>query len=187
VAIASIALPILMSLAWLFFVRRFDRAQPEPMWLVLATFALGGLSVIPAGFAEYLLMSSSPYLNPDVMTLGGQLIGLLPGLVVFTVVVGMSEEGSKFLGAWSLARHRHEFDEPIDGMVYGAASALGLVIIQGAQMRPVTPASSNRWIRSASGRAATPTMTWYGSAPVVPDASRSARRLSTRVRASSTG
>ncbi len=130
VAIACIVLPLLMSLAWLVFVRRFDRAQPEPWWLVLATFALGGFSVIPAAFAEYFLMSASPYLNPDVMTLGGQLLGLLPALCVFTLVVGVSEEGSKFLGAWSLARHRREFDEPVDGIVYGAASALGFAAIE---------------------------------------------------------
>jgi len=69
-------------------------------------------------------------LNPDVMTLGGQILGLLPGLFAFTLVVGVSEEGSKFLGAWSLARHRREFDEPIDGIVYGAASALGFAAIE---------------------------------------------------------
>ncbi len=130
VAIACIVIPIIMSIGWLVFVRRFDRAQPEPWWLVLATFALGGLSVIPAGFAEYFLMSASPYLNPDVMTLGGQFLGLLPGLFAFTLVVGVSEEGSKFLGAWTLARHRREFDEPVDGIVYGAASALGFAAIE---------------------------------------------------------
>ena len=130
VAVASMVLPLLISMVWLIFVRRFDRAHPEPWWLVLATFALGGLSVIPAGFAEYFLMSASPYLNPDVMTFGGQLLGFLPGLFCFSLVVGLSEEGSKFLGAWSLARHRREFDEPIDGMVYGAASALGFAAVE---------------------------------------------------------
>ncbi|CAN5609545.1 hypothetical protein BH09MYX1_BH09MYX1_27100 [soil metagenome] len=130
VAGLSIVLPILLSLMWLVFVRRFDRAHPEPWWLVLATFALGGLSVIPAGFAEYFLQRASPYFSPEVMTFGGQLLGFFPALLCFTVVVGLSEEGSKFLGAWSLARHRKEFDEPIDGMVYGAASALGFAAVE---------------------------------------------------------
>lgn len=130
VAIASVVLPMLLSIMWLVFVRRFDRAQPEPWWLVLTTFALGGLSVLPAGLAEYFLQRSTPYLSPEVMTLGGQLLGFFPALFVFTFVVGLSEEGSKFLGAWSLARHRREFDEPIDGMVYGAASALGFAAVE---------------------------------------------------------
>ncbi|MEO6418451.1 MAG: PrsW family intramembrane metalloprotease [Polyangiaceae bacterium] len=130
VAIASVILPFVLSCGWLFFVRRFDRAHPEPMWLVLATFFLGGLSVIPAGLAEYACMSATPYLNPTIMTLGGQLMSFPIALLVFSVVVGLSEEGAKFLGAWSLAGHHREFDEPVDGIVYGVASALGFAAVE---------------------------------------------------------
>jgi RsiW-degrading membrane proteinase PrsW (M82 family) len=100
------------------------------MWLVLATFLLGGLSVIPAGLAEYACMRASPYLNPTIMTLGGQLMSFPIALLVFSVVVGLSEEGSKFLGAWSLAGHHRNFDEPVDGIVYGVASALGFAAVE---------------------------------------------------------
>jgi RsiW-degrading membrane proteinase PrsW (M82 family) len=128
-AVACVVLPILLSVAWLFFVRRFDRAHPEPWWIVIATFALGGLSVVPAGLAEWLLMGATPYLNPHVMTFGGQ-VGAFPiALVVFTVVVGLSEEGSKLAGAL-FATRRKEFDEPVDGIVYGAASALGFAAVE---------------------------------------------------------
>ncbi len=129
-AIACIALPMLLSLAWLVFVRQFDRGRPEPWWLVLATFALGGLAVVPAAFAEWALQAISPYLNPSVMTLGGQLIGLAPALLVFTITVGVVEEGTKLLGAWVLAGNRREFDEPVDGIVYGCASALGFAAVE---------------------------------------------------------
>ena len=37
-----LALPIAVALGWIFFVRRIDRARPEPWWLLLATVALGG-------------------------------------------------------------------------------------------------------------------------------------------------
>ncbi len=129
-AIACVALPMLLSLAWLVFVRQFDRGRPEPWWLVLATFALGGLGVIPAAFAESVLPTISPYLSASVMTLGGQLIGLVPALIVFTLTVGCVEEGTKLLGAWSLAAHRREFDEPVDGIVYGCASSLGFAAVE---------------------------------------------------------
>ena len=129
-AIVGLVLPMLLSFAWLFFVRRFDRGEPEPMWLVLATFALGGLSVVPAGFAEYAFMTASPYLNPSLVTFGGQPVAFPLAILVFTLVVGLSEEGSKLLGAWSLARHRREFDEPVDGIVYGVASALGFAAVE---------------------------------------------------------
>jgi RsiW-degrading membrane proteinase PrsW (M82 family) len=129
-AIACVVIPMILSFAWIFFVRRFDRAHPEPMWMILATFALGGLSVIPAALAEYGFMRLSPYLNPTLMTLGGQIVAFPVALAVFTLTVGLSEEGSKLLGAWTLAYHRREFDEPVDGIIYGAVSALGFAAVE---------------------------------------------------------
>ncbi len=129
-AAACALLPFALSFAWLAFVRRFDRARPEPVWLVVATFAMGGLSVVPAGLAEMACEAATPWLDPSVMTLGGQAWALPVALVVFTLVVGLAEEGSKFLGAWSLARHRREFDEPVDGIIYGCAAALGFAAVE---------------------------------------------------------
>jgi len=100
------------------------------MWLVLATFALGGLSIVPAGLAEVGLSMLTPWLDPSVVTMGGQMWALPIAIVVTSLVVGGAEEGSKFLAAWSLARHRHEFDEPVDGIVYGCASALGFAAVE---------------------------------------------------------
>jgi RsiW-degrading membrane proteinase PrsW (M82 family) len=129
-AAASAILPFALSFGWLFFVRRFDRARPEPMWLVLATFVLGGLSIVPAGLVELGLSRLTPWLDPSVVTMGGQLWALPIAIVVTSLVVGGAEEGSKFLAAWSLARHRHEFDEPVDGIVYGCAAALGFAAVE---------------------------------------------------------
>jgi protease PrsW len=129
-AAACALLPFALSFGWLAFVRRFDRARPEPIWLVVATFALGGLSVVPAGLAEMACAAATPWLDPSVMTLGGQAWALPIAVAVFTLVVGVAEEGSKFLGAWSLARHRREFDEPIDGIIYGSAAALGFAAVE---------------------------------------------------------
>ena len=123
-AAACFVVPLILSLAWLLFVRRFDRAHPEPIWLVLATFALGAFATIPASFLEVLLSKLTPWLDPRVVTFGGQVFAFPLALVVFTVVVGFVEEGTKFLGA-SFAARRREFDEPIDGIVYGIASSLG--------------------------------------------------------------
>jgi len=130
VAILGLLLPILLSVGWLSFVRRFDRARPEPGWLVGVTFALGGASAVLAGALQYGLMHLSPYLHPTTMTFGGQLVAAPLALLVFTVVVGFTEEGSKWLGVWSFARHRREFDEPVDGIVYGVASSLGFAAVE---------------------------------------------------------
>ena len=123
-ATACFVLPILLSIGWLVFIRRFDRAHPEPVWLIAVTFVLGGLATIPAGLAELSLVKLSPWLDPRVVTFGGQLFALPLAFVVFTIVVGMCEEGAKMLGA-SFAVRRPEFDEPVDGIVYGIVSSLG--------------------------------------------------------------
>ena len=130
VALFGLILPVALSFGWLSFVRRFDRARPEPGWLVGVTFALGAVSALVAGAVQYGLMQLSPYLRPTEMTFGGQLFAAPIALVVFTVVVGLSEEGSKWLGVWSFARQRHEFDEPVDGIVYGVASSLGFAAME---------------------------------------------------------
>ncbi len=129
-ATACAVLPFVLSLSWLFFVRRFDRGRPEPLWLVLATFALGGLSILPAALIELGCSTLSPWLDPSVVSMGGQLWALPLTVAVSTLVVGGAEEGSKFLAAWSLARQRHEFDEPVDGIVYGCAAALGFAAVE---------------------------------------------------------
>ena len=129
-AAACAVLPFALSFAWSLFVRRFDRSRPEPIWLVVTTFALGALSVVPAGAAEMACEALTPWLDPSVMTLGGQVWALPIAIAVFAIVVGLAEEGSKFLGAWSLASHRQEFDEPVDGIIYGCAAALGFAAVE---------------------------------------------------------
>lgn len=130
--VSCIVVPILLSLAWLVFVRRFDRAHPEPMWLVLVTFALGALSTIPAALGEYGLSRLSPILDPRLASFGGRAFALPLAFVVFTGVVGVVEEGSK-LAAASFAARRREFDEPVDGIVYGIVASLGFAAAENFQ------------------------------------------------------
>lgn len=82
-----------------------DKLEPEPIAFVLGMYLLGGLVALPAVLAERPLAAWPVF-----------------ALVVATPVL---EEGVKFL----LVRHtiyRHaEFDEPMDGIVYAAAAALG--------------------------------------------------------------
>jgi RsiW-degrading membrane proteinase PrsW (M82 family) len=123
-AMACLVVPLVLSLAWLAFVRRFDRAHPEPVWLVGVTFVLGAFATVPAGVAEHLLASASPWLDPNLVTFGGQTFALPLAFLVFTVVVGLSEEASKRL-AVHFAVRRPEFDEPVDGIVYAIVASLG--------------------------------------------------------------
>jgi RsiW-degrading membrane proteinase PrsW (M82 family) len=129
-AAGCLVVPFVLSAIWLLFVRRFDRAHPEPWWLVGSTFLLGCVSCLPAGLLEYGCMLTSPWLNPTYATLGGRMSALPLAILVFTVVVGLSEEGVKLLATLAFAVRRREFDEPVDGIVYGAAAALGFAAVE---------------------------------------------------------
>src|SRR5207247_746591 len=87
-AALAVAVPVLLSLAWLSFVRRFDRGSPEPLGIVLVTFVLGALAAPVAGVIEAALRRASPFLNPHLTSLGGQLLGAPLTLVVASIVIG---------------------------------------------------------------------------------------------------
>src|SRR5262249_48089093 len=78
----------------------------------------------PAGVAEQLLANLSPWLDPSLVTFGGQTFALPLAFAVYTLVVGLTEEGSKRL-ATHFAIGRPEFDEPVDGIVYAIVGSLG--------------------------------------------------------------
>ncbi len=129
---ACVVVPVLLSFAWLVFVRRFDRAHPEPVWLVLVTFVLGAVATIPAALAEYGLSRVSPLLDPRLASFGGRAFALPLAFVIFTLVVGVVEEGAK-LAAATFAARRREFDEPVDGIVYGIVASLGFAAAENFQ------------------------------------------------------
>jgi hypothetical protein len=66
----------------------------------------------------------SPYADPHLSTMGGRASALPLAVLVFTIVVGVVEEGCKCLAAM-LAYRRREFDEPVDGIVYAVTASLG--------------------------------------------------------------
>jgi RsiW-degrading membrane proteinase PrsW (M82 family) len=123
-ALGCLLVPIVLSIAWLAFVRRFDRAHPEPLPVVLLTFLLGAFAVIPAGLLEAALARISPWFDPRLLAPGSHAEGLVWSAASLTLVVGLSEELSKRAGAEAALRSR-AFDEPIDGIVYGMVSSLG--------------------------------------------------------------
>ena len=103
----ALAVGFVPALLWLWVFWRKDRWEREPKTLVLRTFLLGAVSAGPI----YLLEGHLP-LPPTVF---GE----------FFVRVALVEEWFKILPVLWLALRHTEFDEPMDGVVYGAAAALG--------------------------------------------------------------
>lgn len=106
-----LALAFAPGLFWLWYFFKKDRVEPEPLHRIRSCFFLGMASVIPAGFIEM------PSLR-------------LPEPIRFVIVAPLVEELVKFLVVRFAVYKTSEFDEPMDGMVYAAAVALGFASLE---------------------------------------------------------
>ncbi len=135
-AVVTVALPVLLSLVWLGFVRTFGRAHTEPWSIMLATYCLGGLATLLCDLVPS--SSLTPLLDPRLMSFGHRLSAFPVDLVVFTLVVGVVEEGAKLLavlglcglGAVGALGPQRAIDAPVDGIVCACAAALGFAAIE---------------------------------------------------------
>lgn len=124
---------LLPTLGWLWFFHSRDRYDREPKRLVAKLFLVGAFPVaIVAGLVNSVLA------------------GLVGFALTVVVVAPIGEETFKYLGARRGAGRHLAFDEPVDGMVYGASVGLGFAAIEsvnylmaaylGTEMFPGVPA-----------------------------------------------
>ncbi len=126
--LAMFVVPIAIGGTWFSIVRRFDRACPEPWWLVLSTGGIGMLLLLSVLVLRSPVHGST--LDPHLFD-GLARVDLLPrAWLGFTLEAGLPEEAVKLFAILVLARWRREFDEPIDGIVYAAAAAIGFSCIE---------------------------------------------------------
>ncbi len=117
------------ALFWLQYFDLKDAIRPEPRALLVTAFALGVAAALMAlglyGLAAALGLPAGPG-----ATLGGTAFFCF-------ALVGPIEEGTKFLVARAVVFRWREFDEPIDGIVYGCAVALGFATIENLVYAPM--------------------------------------------------
>ncbi|MGH7229809.1 MAG: PrsW family intramembrane metalloprotease [Nitrospiraceae bacterium] len=97
------------GLFWLWYFYRKDKLEPEPKKLIIKTFFVGIALGIPATFLELLFTES---------------------LLVTILIAPVIEEALKYSGVRLAAYRRPEFDEPLDGIIYTAAVALGFASME---------------------------------------------------------
>lgn len=111
---------------WLWFMYGRDKWEPEPRMMVFRIFLWGMASTIPAIFLELLGTYAIDIFVPGPLL---QSPTFYVALMMF-VIVGPVEEFCKYVVVrWKVYGHE-EFNEPMDGMVYGAASALGFAAFE---------------------------------------------------------
>lgn len=112
-----IALAIAPGIAiclYLFYTDVFNR---EPRKNLIISFFLGCLAILPAIFFE----------KTFEFTQNGTILGTA---IFAYIIVGFSEEFSKYIGLRFYAYNQKSFDEPLDGIVYAVMVSMGFATLE---------------------------------------------------------
>ncbi len=112
----GIALAVVPAILWLSIFHAQDRAEPEPRHFVIGVAVLSGL--LAAAIGQPLLngfFRIESWIHHDALT---ELLGSV-------LVVGVLQELLKFAAVRFSIWHSKEFDQRIDGVLYGTAAGVG--------------------------------------------------------------
>lgn len=112
----GVVLAIVPAAIWLMAFYRLDRFEPEPKHHVLGVFVLGAVlaeAIARPLIADFFQVNQWLYENP--------LVGILGSILV----IGMVQEFLKYAAVRYTVFQSAEFDERVDGIIYGAAAGLG--------------------------------------------------------------
>lgn len=103
-------------LVWFFHARD---TFPEPPRVLWTTFALGCASIVPAVLAGVIV-------EPALQSAGAVTVAAGQAFII----AALCEESSKLAVLLGYSFRRSEFDEPMDGIVYGATVSLGFAALE---------------------------------------------------------
>lgn len=111
---------VLPSLTWLAYYLRKD-LHPESKKMILKIFIWGAVVTLPVFFAQIALATllSKFNWNPVVVS-----------VLYWFVVIAFTEEIFKYFVVRSEVLSHHEFDEPVDTMIYMVVAALGFAALE---------------------------------------------------------
>ena len=116
-------------LVYALFIRWVDRFEPEPTWLLLASFAYGAAFATLGGG-----VSSRVVQNAAAAFLGVSSSSHGMEAMASTVLAPLFEESFKGFGlcaiALASAAGLHELDGPLDGVIYGGIIGLGFTLTE---------------------------------------------------------
>jgi RsiW-degrading membrane proteinase PrsW (M82 family) len=118
-SLSDIAISFAPAVAWLWYVRRKDVREPEPRLLVLFSFVLG----CAAANVIAVLRPRIEGLFPVVTGFAGELIDAFGA-------TALPEETAKLLAACLACIWSRQWNEPMDGIVYGVAAGLGFASLE---------------------------------------------------------
>ena len=123
VGVLTVIVAAAPSLFLLTFFYLKDRYEREPLHHILMAFGLGLYAMIAAhGMAS----TAETWVPRDWLLLGGEPAKLFDAFILS----GFVEELAKWVVLVAAIYHWDEFDEPLDGVVYGVAVALGFATLE---------------------------------------------------------
>jgi len=128
-----LALAIAPTIFILVFILRRDHNEKEPRPLLANLFLVGALATIPAAFLEAALepyVLGFPIALPDPLFRVAAAHSLAPIALYCFCVVGVVEEGAKYLVVRFLAWNRPCWDEVFDGVIYCVCASLGMATLE---------------------------------------------------------
>lgn len=102
-----------------------DRFEREPLKHLVISFFLGVLCVLPA-----IILSVTFEVIQNALFPVGNFKNLVSVAVYAFIVVAFAEEFAKYLVLQFYAFRQKEFDEPYDGIIYGAFISLGFAAVE---------------------------------------------------------
>jgi RsiW-degrading membrane proteinase PrsW (M82 family) len=114
-----IIVSILPGILWVWYFYKKDIFDPEPKHLIIRDFIWGILAVFPASYLE---APFSDYLSSQT--------SLLTLFFSTILIVGVIEEGAKSLVVYILHYNHPDFNEALDGIIYGVTVGLGFAAFE---------------------------------------------------------
>ena len=116
-----LALAIAPGIVICLFIYFKDKYNREPLGLMLLSFFIGILAIIPAIIIQLAL-------TKPINQLMGE--GVMYTAVFTFLIVALSEEGSKFLALRFVPYRRKAFDDPFDGIIYAVMVGMGFATLE---------------------------------------------------------
>ncbi len=115
-------LSLLPGILWMYYVYRSDKFEPEPIKTVIMVFFCGFVIFIPTMLIEIGIK--------DLFGFTGRISSIFEAVGTAYFVTGLVEEFMKFGVVLFAVYYAKEFDEPVDGIVYSSAAALGFASLE---------------------------------------------------------
>lgn len=141
------ALPAILAMAYF---DRLDAKRPEPRSTLRRVALAGGLSAIPVVMIGELLKLVGP---AELSGSAGASASYAAALYMSFAIAAFPEEAAKMLSVLLFAWRRPEFDERMDGIVYGARAGLGFALVENVAYLLLMPASFAEYLAIFIGRA----------------------------------